>query len=205
MGIAAVVGCKEDIVDRTVLAVVAAAAVVVAASEAFLPVAVAAWEVSAVPIEIAYEDLVDFPAVHLDEGMEGYTQVLEQILVFGREVVLHLVVAEGSFEEDTVQEDQVCHNLEVVGRHVPRVQVEVVVHRSYSMSILDRLGWLLGWHHARILILSLDRLCFVVFQRALCVCVWWNYMKKTSGKKRGNQNETQTSFTNKQNHSSHQY
>lgn len=165
MGIAAVAGCKEDIVDHKDLAVAEVAA---AASEAF-PLAAAVPAVAdpleeafAVPIEIALEDLADFPAVHLGVGMVHYILVLEQTLAFDQ-VVLALAV-EDSSEEDTVQENQVCHNLEEED-HL--VQVEGVGRRSYSMSTLGLLEDLLGCYHARIWILSPDRLCYGAFRKYL--------------------------------------
>ena len=96
--------------------------------------------------------------------MVHYIQVLEQTLAFDQVV---LVVGEDNFEEDTVQEDQVCHILEEEDHRVLPVQVEGVGRRSYSMSTLGLLGDLLDCYHARISILSLDRLCYGAFRKYL--------------------------------------
>ena len=83
-------------------------------------------------------------------GMVHCNQVLEQTPVFGQVVLLLLLaVVEDNFEEGTVQEDQVFRILEEEGHRVLPVQVEEVVHRSYSMSILDLV---LGCSPSRILI-----------------------------------------------------
>lgn len=111
--------------------------------------------------------LADFLVVHPGVGMAHCNQVLERILVFGQVVVL-LVVEEGTVLEGTVQEGQVYHILEEEGLRVLLDQVEGVVRRSYSMSNLDLLGDLLDCCHARILILSLDQLCYGAFRKYLC-------------------------------------